>query len=291
MDVSARVPERVAASLLALFALSFAGVARADKEACARAAESFQELNDQSHLQEARSKLLICASAECPKLIRTDCMTWLEELTRNMPSVSIQVDLRKDDKASDLQVFIDGKLLDDKTLGTAVPVDPGKHRIRAVIGKDAVEREVIVAIGEKNKAVALQFEAAAQELPKSAMPSSDSGGSKGSRSIGPYILGGVGLGGLAVFGIFQALGRSQFSDLESGCGKTKTCTDDEVGSVRTKFVVSGVALSVGIAALATAIGWFIFDTPSNNGNKSARARGVFVSPSLQGAEAGYHFQF
>lgn len=287
MDVPARVPERVAASLLALFAFSFAGVARADKEACARAAESFQELRDQSHFLEARSKLLICASAECPKLIRTDCTTWLDELSRNMPSVTIQVDLRKDDKAADLQVSLDGKPLDDKTLGTAIPVDPGKHKIRAVIGKDSVERDVIVATGEKNKAIALQFEAPVQEPPK-VIPPGDNGGSKGARSVGPYILGGVGLGGLVVFGVFQALGRSQFSDLEGGCGKTKSCTSDEVSSVRTKFIVSGVALSVGIAALASAVGWFIFDTPSSS---SKTARGVFVAPSLQGAEAGYRFQF
>lgn len=289
MDVSTRVLERVAASVtLSLFALTFSGVARADKEACARAAESYQELRDQSRLQEGRAKLLVCAATECPKLIRADCTNWLEELNRTMPSVVIQVDLRKDDKASDLQVFFDGKALDDKALGTSMPVDPGKHRVRAVLGKDAVEREILVAVGEKNKAVALQFDASAAEPPKN-VPPQDPPVSGGSRSVGPYVLGGVGLASLVVFGVFQGIGRSQFSDLEGGCGKTKSCTADEVSSVRTKFIVSGVALTVGIAAIAGAVGWYIFDTPSSS-SKSA-GRGLYLSPSLEGAEAGYRVRF
>lgn len=289
MDVPTRVLERVTASVaLFLFALTLSGKAQADKEVCARAAESYQELRDQSKLQEGRAKLLICAAAECPKLIRVDCTNWLEELTRVMPSVSIQVDLRKDDKASDLQVFLDGKALDEKSLGSAVPVDPGKHRVRAVIGKDSVEREVLVAVGEKNKAVSLQFQPQAAE-PSRIVPPPDTQASSGSRSVGPYILGGVGLASLVVFGVFQGIGRSQFGDLEDGCGKTKSCTADEVSSVRTKFIVSGVALTVGIAALASAVGWFIFDTPRSS-TKSA-SKGLYLAPSWEGAEAGYRVHF
>lgn len=296
MDLPARVFERVAASSLALLAFTFAADARADKEACARAAESYQELRDQGHLQEGRNKLLVCASAECPKLIRTDCTNWLEELTRTMPSISVQVDLRKDDKASDLQVFLDGKPVDDKALGSAIPLDPGKHRVRAVIGKDSVEREVLVAIGEKNKAVLLQFETTAPDQPKQPPQSDTASQNGGSRSVGPYILAGGGVASLVVFGVFQAMGRSQFDTLESGCGKTKSCAADDVSSVRTKFIVSGVALTIGAAAILGAVGWYIFDTPSSAKHGSAknvfhRDGGLYLSPSLNGAEAGYSFRF
>ena len=43
------------------------------------------------------------------------------------------------------------------------------------------------------------------------------------------------------------------------------------------------------AAIAGAVGWYIFDTPS--GNSKSAGRGLYLSPSLEGAEAGYRVRF
>jgi hypothetical protein len=65
------------------------------------------------------------------------------------------------------------------------------------------------------------------------------------------VLGGIGVAGLAVFATFGAMGLSEKSDAETSCAPN--CTDDEVGSIRTKFLIGDIGLGVGVASLAAAV--------------------------------------
>jgi tetratricopeptide (TPR) repeat protein len=61
-------------------------------------------------------------------------------------------------------------------------------------------------------------------------------------------------GGMALtFGVFAGLARGERSSLESGCGATRSCTDDDVRTQRAFNAVADVSLVVGVAALTTAI--------------------------------------
>jgi hypothetical protein len=66
------------------------------------------------------------------------------------------------------------------------------------------------------------------------------------------VLGGVGALGLLSFTYFGLIGRAEAAELEDGCGRTKTCREDQVTPVRKKLIVADVSLSVGIMSLGAA---------------------------------------
>jgi len=68
-----------------------------------------------------------------------------------------------------------------------------------------------------------------------------------SRTI-PLVLVGWVVIGVAGFAVFGALGRGEESDLKQDCAPQ--CSDQQVSSVRTKYLVGDISLGVGVLALA-----------------------------------------
>jgi tetratricopeptide (TPR) repeat protein len=85
------------------------------------------------------------------------------------------------------------------------------------------------------------------------------------RSI-PWI--GVGVtSALGIASLVEGLStRSSYQDLKNSCGKTSTCTDSQVQSVRSKSLITNVLLGVAAAtAIATGISFYL----NLSGTKSA----------------------
>src|SRR5271156_3625369 len=62
--------------------------ARADeKAACIAASEDAQQLKLDGKLTLARARLLGCARAECPAIVRQDCAQWIAEVDAALPTV------------------------------------------------------------------------------------------------------------------------------------------------------------------------------------------------------------
>jgi hypothetical protein len=71
-----------------------------------------------------------------------------------------------------------------------------------------------------------------------------------------YVLGGLGLAGLATGTTFRIMGSSAYGDLESRCGHS--CPPGDVEPIRTKFTVSSIGFGVGAAALlAAGVVWVV----------------------------------
>jgi len=65
--------------------------ARADEvAACVKSAENAQTERSAHRLRAARERLLACAQASCPSVVRNDCATWLSEVDQLLPSVVVQ---------------------------------------------------------------------------------------------------------------------------------------------------------------------------------------------------------
>jgi hypothetical protein len=97
-----------------------------------------------------------------------------------------------------------------------------------------------------------------------------------------FVAGGVGIAGLATFGIFGLMDKSTYGDLQNSCPHD-VCPpgkQGEVDSGRTQQTVANVGLVIGAVGLATGATLF-FLSPSSTASSSAGAR-LVVGPGYLG---------
>lgn len=158
---------------------------------------------------------------------------------------------------SDLRVSRDGTALSSASLGIALPVDPGEHIVVTSVGDGPkTEQRIVIAKGEK-KVAELRWAGAAttgsSTSPVATGPGGDSGAS--GRRIGAYVVGGLGVAGLALGGVMGGLALSSKSEVDSHCPKL-VCDEQGTKALdqgRTTSLVSTVGLAVGGAGLVTAV--------------------------------------
>jgi hypothetical protein len=77
-----------------------------------------------------------------------------------------------------------------------------------------------------------------------------------------FVAGGVGLVGLATFGVFGAMSRSTFSDLESTCpdGECPPGSQDDIDKGKNQQLIANIGLAVGVVGLGAGITLFIVDS-------------------------------
>lgn len=165
-----------------------------------------------------------------------------------------------------------------KNLGADLPVDPGKHEIVVTApGRDERRYEITLAEGQKEILKAEPGkESSTTEKPPPATttapattappiatstappPSSD-------RRTAGFILGGVGVAGLALGGIAGALTFSKTSDVEAMCPNPDRCTIEGVeiaDSARTFGMVSTVSFIAGAALVGAGVVLVVTGKPS-----------------------------
>ena len=236
------------------------------RDACFDAYEQAQRTRLESRLRASREQLLICVRDACPASLRADCLRWLDEVDKSLPTVVLVARGPNGDVAN-VRVLVDGEPLTDRLGGASIPMDPGTHVFRFVdaTGK-AVERNVVVREGERNQRVVATFEGN-EGAPDRAIPAS------------AYVLGGVGVLGATGFAVFGLRGLAGKSDLDACKGH---CASDEVDAVRRDFVIADVSLGIGILALGAAAYVVFRDSGAATRDRSAW---VSVSPSRGGSMA------
>ncbi len=237
-----------------------AAPARADDMAtCLDAASAGQSMRDAHKLLEARDKFRICAQPTCPTVVRHDCVSWLNAVESAIPSV---VPALKDGRGNDVleaRVTMDGHPFLDALTGAAVPIDPGPHAFRFERADgSAVEKQVLVGEGQQNLAVVASFAPAAAPPPAGGgvSPPPSPPPASTARTVG-WVLGGVGVAGLVVGGIFGGLAVSDKGS--GGCNASDRCTNfGAIGSAKTAADVADVGLIAGGALLAAGAGLILF---------------------------------
>src|SRR4051794_37283699 len=85
--------------------------------ACGKAAEEAQALRDGGQLQAALDKLVRCSADHCPVVVRKDCVTWMDQVEKAIPSVIVNaVDSRGHDVMG-VRVIVDGKVVRERLDG------------------------------------------------------------------------------------------------------------------------------------------------------------------------------
>jgi hypothetical protein len=205
----------------------------------------------------------------------------------------LSVNVAANARAAGTIIYVDGAALAEQAWGVAMPVDPGKHVVRAEApGKEPFEASVDSAAGAEGQQVEVPALADAAGGGKGAGGEVSGGGSVASGKSGSsntlgWVLEGTGVVGLGVGGFFGLRALSRWSDRKDGCvgGCTPAAktAGDEAGTAAT---ISTVGFGVGLAAIG--VGTYLL--LSNGGEKEhggAVGSGVHWIPVAGRSGAGF----
>jgi hypothetical protein len=174
--------------------------------------------------------------------------------------------IRRGEGAESARIELDGVELGEAQIGQPVAVDPGPHSVVLKLGGDR-QVEQSASVKESETAEVVLTAPAVSETPKpGTKPDGDLNDTgpaeKTHHSVVPWIVGGVGVAGLAGAGAFFALRESAKSDLDKTC-KDGVCPRSLQGKQddgKLFTTLSFVSLGVGIAGLGAATYLFLSGT-------------------------------
>jgi hypothetical protein len=249
-------------ALAILAALASSTPAKADvKAACVAASTQGQALRDAAKLKGARDQFLLCARDECPNVVRKYCAEWLSDVERRIPSVVFRVQSGNGNDVTDARVTVDGTLVVNGLDGSAITLDPGAHDVRYERpGEPAVSDRFVIVEGERGRVLTGRFPTKSVPVESIAITPATS-----ARPIPPitYVLGGVGLVGIAGFAYFGLTASHDLDHLRTTCAPF--CATADLDSARHEALFADIALGVGVVALGAAAYTFFTrpnDTPS-----------------------------
>jgi hypothetical protein len=164
-------------------------------------------------------------------------------------------------------------------------------------GKELARRTVPAAVGEKTP-VDLDAQPAppaapaapsADDVPPTDKPVEDKPApSNGRRNlrVPAYAAAGVGGASLIVFGVFGAMEKSSYSNLQSACpgGVCPPSKSSEISSGKTEELVANVALGLGIVGVAAGATLFVLSLGGSSSSSSSQSAStsLVVSPTFIG---------
>lgn len=231
--------------------------ARADttKQACVQAYVDAQRLRKADKLSEARQKLELCADDACPATVKKDCKAWLDENERDQPTLALSALDLDGKKTITVRVLLDGVSVGDQLPSSPIKVDPGTHKLRfEAEGLEPIEIEVSLQKGEKAREVLADF--SKQKKAEASTPAAHA--ETGHRvqvirdetPVLVYVLGGVGVLGVASFAYFGSTGKSEEDELADTCAPN--CSQSKVDAAHQKMLIADISLGVGAVALGAA---------------------------------------
>lgn len=274
-----------------------AGSALADeKKVCLDSYVEAQKLRQKSSFIAARERLILCSRDACPSTIRSECVQWLKEIDQSMPTVVL---LAKDGAGQDLidvHVTVDREPFAERADGKPIPVDPGARVFRfEASGFEPVEAQHVIRASVKDLVISVELQPTAGSdavdeavtPPPATLSESDTGPSRPTPPM-VYVLGGLGVVGIAGFGTFAWRYDSQRSDLEE-C--KPMCAKSDIDAADTSRKIAFVSLGVGVVALGAATALYltrpekdasvatyrglVLDAFPTTGGAAATLRGVF----------------
>jgi hypothetical protein len=234
-------------------------------DVCIDAHGKAQELREQGKLKAAREALSECAKTECADLIVKDCTRWLDEISREVPSIVVRA-TRDGKDVDDVALSVDGKEVAPRLDGKALELDPGPHEIRLAL-PDGTEskKDIVVKLGVTGQIVELELPGAPRTEPKSVEPAPVAS----APSPLVWVAAGVGVLGLASFGYFGLKAKTRYDELDSAC--SPNCDSADSDAVKRDFLIADISLAVGVLGIGTAAYLHFSSGPSSRPKTSGVA--------------------
>jgi hypothetical protein len=190
----------------------------------------------------------------------------------------IQIDVSG--KLTTSKVVLDDAPLATRELGVALPADPGPHvvEVRDAAGKSSFHKDLTLAEKGSEKVLVTVDDADAPPPPDAPVPP------PGRSRVPAYVVGGVGVGALALSGVFFGLRAQSIATLNQDC-KNGTCPSSDnglLGQSRSYTVAADALLGVGIASVVTAGVLFFVLGPRRQPAAAAKVTSVRVEPTGNG---------
>lgn len=254
----------IAACVMHAPASAFAGEPGA---ACVQASEKGLDARERGALRAARAHFVTCAADACPKSMRVDCARWLDEVDASLPSIVVGAKDASGTDLFDVRVKVDGEPVEDVHSGRPVVLDPGPHVVHFERGKapnlEIRDVRVLLRTGERNRPVLATLDGGAGT---STTPTPSTSGS--AVPVATWVFGGIGVLALGAFGTFAVIGSEEKSRLRDAC--SPTCTDRDIGALRTNYIVADISLGVGLVALGLATYFLLTNKDARDGQRLAR---------------------
>lgn len=211
-------------------------------------------------LLEARAAMSICAQRSCQPAVVEDCIQWLPQLDRQIPSVVLAAKSDQGDETR-VSVYVDDVLVAERLDGRPLDLDPGTYRIRFVWGTaKPIERAVLLREGEKYRQVIADFRSAPKVRPLAGGVSKQAPRRETRPVPGAvYVLGSVGAVAVATSAVMALSARSARTEALSSCAPL--CEQTEVDSVRGKALAADIAGGIGLVSLGLA-GYMYWTRPT-----------------------------
>ncbi|NUO48712.1 MAG: hypothetical protein HOV80_07640 [Polyangiaceae bacterium] len=233
--------------------LLIAGAALADqKQECRDAYYKTQVLRDEGKLDEALEQAGICVRT-CGDELSSNCAQWKTELEGRLAS-SIIVEVVDESGASlnDVTVSLDGVLWLDHLDGSPQNLSKGPHTLEVTAKGAAPEKKsIVIQAGEKGRKITISI---TTKAPEAEPPN-------GAHVIGPWVVGGVGVGALIAGAVTGGIVIHDHSVMEDNCDeKEGTCSQDGLDASERGQVLGPVTTSLLVAGgvlVAGGIVWFL----------------------------------
>jgi hypothetical protein len=248
---------------VALVAPSAAAADAHKAKACVDAADHGQVLRDKGKLTEAKQAFVTCSRDECPSMVAKQCVQWLSDIEREIPTVIIRARDAQNQDLVDVNVVVDDALVASSLDGRPMALDPGVHKFRYTHpGAADVEQQVVIRTGERDRLLDVHFggKAAAPPTPVAvatpeaqASPPPPVGAEKRGFHFPAFagVMLGVGLASFAGMAVFVATAASDANTMRQTCAGS--CKQSDVDWANTRIILANVAMGVGIAGVSLSV--------------------------------------
>ena len=298
---------RVLLSAVCLWAWTGSAAADPSKAQCISANGNAQSLRRAGKLSEAREQLRMCMDPKCPGLVSADCVKRLDELESAQPTVVFDVKDKAGRDVSAVKLTVDGRPLADSLHGAALAVDPGEHSFAfsAADGKTLVTRNIVLIEGQKGRHESVQIDATPPtQTPGSPTAASASASTAASPSLstnGPttteaspltssaappgseqrligMVIGGFGVAGLAVSGVFGLKALTAVHNQKEHCSadpcEQRAVAESDHDDAVKSSTIANIAFAAGAGLVGAGLVVFFTAKHSEEG-----ATTVAVAPS------------
>jgi hypothetical protein len=209
------------------------------------------------------------------------------KLAAIVPKMVVVVDVGA---PADLEVRSDGNLIGRLLWNTALPIDAGRHRITAK-GSGIEPWSLTVDVPASGPAVRVEVprrEAAAAAAPERATAADVTPSRSRQKTVG-FVVGAIGVVGLAVGGVSKAMGFGKQGEIDAHCDASRACDQvgmDAVNAASTFQTVGTISLVAGAAALGAG---FVLIVSSPSLRDAHTAIGPMLVPNGGGLGVGGRF--